>query len=382
MLRPGKVALLVVLAAGAALFIFSRSSPERQVATSGDADGQVNDQETGSGIDIIAENLTIPWEIAFLPDGSLLVTERSGQLLKFAGNKVALPIDGVRHTGEGGLLGLAVHPEFSQNGWIYLYLTTQTDQELVNRVERYRLEGTRLIDRTVIIANIPGAPFHDGGRIAFGPASAEAAGRPDYFLYITTGDAGNESAAQDVNSLAGKILRLHDDGSLPADNPFGNAVYSYGHRNPQGLAWDNNGRLWATEHGRSGVQSGLDEINLITGGANYGWPSIEGDAKQTGMTSPAAHSGARTTWAPAGAAFWQGSLFYAGLRGEALYQARLDGDQVVEIIPHLQGQYGRLRAVVLGPDGLLYITTSNRDGRGSVKAGDDKILRLDPERLP
>jgi glucose/arabinose dehydrogenase len=231
------------------------------------------------------------------------------------------------------------------------------------------LEGEQLTDRTVIIEHIPGAQFHDGGRIAFGP---------DRLLYITTGDAGEPANAQNKDSLAGKILRLRDDGTIPSDNPFGTPVYSYGHRNPQGLAWDTAGRLWATEHGRSGVQSGFDEVNLIEAGKNYGWPDSEGDEATPGIVLPVRHSGAADTWAPAGAAFFDGSIFFTGLRGEALYEARLQDTTIENMATHFASEFGRLRTVVIGPDGLLYVTTSNTDGRGRPRANDDKIIRIDP----
>ena len=278
-------------------------------------------------------------------------------------------IEGVEHVGEGGLLGMALHPQFSENRWIYLYLTTNIGNGLKNRVERYRFEGDRLSEKTIIIDNIPGAAYHDGGRIAFGP---------DGYLYITTGDAGSSNLAQDINLLAGKILRLKDDGSIPPDNPFGNAVWSYGHRNSQGLAWDKEGNLWATEHGRSGILSGLDELNLIEKGENHGWPVIQGDEKKEDMKSPIVQSGADETWAPAGIAFWDGSLFFGGLRGESLYEATILNGNKVALKARFRQEFGRIRAVILGADGYLYITTSNTDGRGDPNPNDDKIIRINP----
>lgn len=324
-------------------------------------------------IEVVAQNLNIPWEVAFLPDGDILVTERPGTLLRLGKDRKVIPIEGVQHVGEGGLLGLALHPNFEENQELYLYLTTRVLLGLSNRVERYRLEGNQLVDRRVIIENIPGAQFHDGGRIEFGP---------DGLLYITTGDAGKPDLAQDPFSLAGKILRLKDDGSIPEENPFGNAVYSYGHRNPQGLAWDDRGRLWATEHGRSGVFSGLDELNLIEKGKNYGWPVIQGGEQRSGMVTPVIQSGPDVTWAPADAEFFSGSIFFTGLRGERLYQAKITAQGAVESFnEHLVDEYGRLRAVRLGPDGFLYLTTSNRDGRGDIRPGDDKLIRINPSIL-
>lgn len=321
-------------------------------------------------IEVIAQNLKVPWEIAFLPDRTMLVTERTGNLLRVdTQTHVIQTIEGVKATGEGGLLGLAVHPQFGSNHFIYLYLTSQENGKFVNRVERYVLLNNRLSDRMVIFSDITGSSLHDGGRIAFGP---------DGFLYITTGDATNEKLAQGKDSLNGKILRIKDDGSVPSDNPFGNAVYSYGHRNPQGLTWDPTGQLWATEHGPSGTETGFDEVNLIEKGKNYGWPVIKGDQTAPGMVSPVLQSGSSDTWAPAGVAFWDGSLFFGGLRGEALYEAKIFGS-TLSLSTHLKGTYGRIRAVVLGPDGFLYLSTSNTDGRGTVQSGDDKIIRLNPK---
>ena len=333
----------------------------------------IDDETDNEPIKVVASGLRVPWGLAFLPEGGLLVTERPGNLLNIATDGTVTTIaSGLgTHTSEGGLLGLALHPDFKNNRWLYLYLTYTQGGELRNRVDRYRLADMELSDRMVIIDGIPGSSNHDGGRIAFGP---------DGLLYITTGDAGNRAAAQDFDSLAGKILRVTDDGSIPSDN-FGTAVYSFGHRNPQGLAWDQAGRLWSTEHGRSGVLSGLDEINLIEQGANYGWPESEGDTVREGTVGPARHSGSRQTWAPASAAYFDGSLYFGGLRGEALYEAVLQDDQVVEVIEHFKGGYGRIRTVVVGPDGFLYMTTSNRDGRGRASEGDDKIIRVDPKFL-
>ena len=324
-------------------------------------------------IEIIAENLNIPWEIEFLPNQEILVTERSGQLIKLGADRKIINIEGVYHIGEGGLLGMALHPRFSANHRIYLYLTSKINGEIINRVERYRLEEDKLADRQVMIDKIPGAEFHDGGRIAFGP---------DGYLYITTGDAQRQALSQDTQSLAGKILRIRDDGSIPLDNPFKNAVYSYGHRNSQGLAWDKYGRLWATEHGRSGLLSGYDELNLIEKGKNYGWPLIQGDEAKAGLTTPVINSGPSETWAPAAALYLDDRIFFTGLRGATLYEAKISDTGRVEYLKkHLQDKFGRLRAFRLGPDGYIYLTTSNRDGRGTPAPDDDKLIRLDPKAL-
>jgi glucose/arabinose dehydrogenase len=330
---------------------------------------------------VVAKDLTVPWEIAFLSDGDMLVTERPGRLLRIRETREVIEVSGVVHRGEGGLLGLALHPDFDRNNLIYLYMTTDEAGGITNRVERYHLDGTTLSDRTTIIEGIPGASNHDGGRIAFGPPTSCESGRADCYLYITTGDAGRADSAQDRASLAGKILRLHADGSIPADNPFDSAVYSYGHRNVQGIAWDERGQLWATEHGRSGAVSGFDELNKIVKGANYGWPDIEGDERAEGMRAPELHSGPAETWAPGGLVYTDGHLVFPGLRGQSLYVSDISSGEAAPLTAYLRSEYGRLRTVVFGPDGMLYILTSNRDGRGNPVAADDRIIRIDPSSL-
>ena len=321
---------------------------------------------TERNIRTVASNITTPWAIAFLPSGDLLVTERSGQVQRIGSDGATYAITGVRETSEGGLLGIALHTEFESNRFVYLYSTTDTSGELTNRVERYVLEGTELQGRTEILNNIPASSNHDGGALAFGP---------DDKLYVTTGDAGNEANAQERQSLAGKILRINGDGSIPSDNPFGNEVWSYGHRNPQGITWDKEGRMWATEHGPSGVQSGRDELNRIEKGANYGWPVITGDETRDGMRAPIVQSGDSDTWAPGGLAYADGSLYFTGLRGQSLYQAVIDNGGSVSLSRHFTGQYGRLRAVAVSGD-ELYFSTSNRDGRGSPAEQDDRIFAV------
>lgn len=328
--------------------------------------------KTPSQITIIAENLDTPWGIASLPDRSMLVTERPGRvrLVNSDGQLEPEPIitlDNVREAGEGGLLGITLHPDFSENNYVYLYYTySNNGNNTLNRVSRLKYENKKLQNEQVIVDNIPGASNHNGGRIKFGP---------DNFLYITTGDAENPSQAQDINSLAGKILRVTDEGRPVQGNPFNNLVYSYGHRNPQGLAWDSSGQLWATEHG----PSRLDEINKIEAGKNFGWPVIQGGEKREGMVSPSLNSGS-ATWAPAGAAFLNSSLFFGGLRGQTLYEAVFQENQI-ELREHFQGKFGRIRDIVLGPDSMIYITTSNKDGRGNPQERDDKIIKVDPKQF-
>lgn len=322
----------------------------------------------------VAKRLDTPWALDFLPDGSIIFTERAGRIRLIDAKEGLLPdslltIDEVAHTGEGGLLGIAAHPDFTRNSFVYVYYTYRNGTGLANKVVRFRMQGNNLLDEKLIIDGIPGASIHDGGRIKFGP---------DGFLYITTGDAAVSNSAQDKNSLAGKILRLNDDGTIPANNPFpGSPVYSFGHRNPQGLAWDKMGRLWATEHG----SQAYDELNLIEPGKNYGWPDIRGDEKARGLTNPVIHSGT-DTWAPTGIAYFEGSLFFAGLRGQSLFEVIVDKiDEKPTFRRHLNRDFGRLRDAVAGPDNYLYILTSNRDGRGVLTEDDDQIIRINPDKL-
>lgn len=322
---------------------------------------------------IIASGLDTPWSIAFLPNGNMLITERPGRVRLIRNNEL-LPqpvatLSQVREIGEGGLLGITLHPNFEKNNFVYLYYTyNSAGDNTFNRVVRMIYKDGILTNEEIIVDAIPGATNHNGGRIAFGP---------DNYLYITTGDAQEPSLAQDKNSLAGKILRVTDTGEIAPGNPFNNRTYSYGHRNSQGITWDSEGNMWATEHGRSGVQSGLDELNLIEKGVNYGWPQIQGDEAKQGMETAKANSGS-TTWAPAGITFLNNSLYFSGLRGRSIYLAPISGTLVTEIKQTVNGEYGRIREVLKGPDNMLYISTSNRDGRGIPSSDDDKIIRFNP----
>lgn len=337
----------------------------------------------------VATNLEVPWAIAFLPTEpnsnqgapTILVTERAGRIQHVTsdGTKTLVAtIDEVLQEGESGLHGITLHPKFATNNYVYVYYTYQkSGNNTTNRVVRYTFSNNQLTNKTIIVDNIPGALFHDGGRIKFGP---------DGFLYISTGDAQEPSLAQNKTALAGKILRVTDTGKPAKGNPFADAqgkpslIYSYGHRNPQGIAWHSDGALWETEHGRSGALSGLDELNIIQSGNNYGWPTIEGNETRKGMITPRKNSGS-DTWAPSGAAFINNSLFFSGLRGQSLYEATIVNNQVTEVKEHFKGQFGRIREVIAGPDGFLYISTSNRDGRGDPQDTDDKILRVNPDLL-
>jgi glucose/arabinose dehydrogenase len=333
--------------------------------------GQENNEDLPV-LSVVANNLETPWSIVKLPNDSFLLTEREGQirLVEANGNSEVIEvIDEAKESGEGGLLGMTLHPSFEDNNLIYVYYTYQNEaSETVNKVIRAKYLDNSFSEIETIIDNIPGALYHNGGRIAFGP---------DNHLYITTGDAQRPEMAQDNNFLGGKILRVDEDGNVVSDNPFDNEVYSYGHRNPQGIAWDESGNLWATEHGRSAT----DELNLIEKGANYGWPLIVGNGEREGMESPIVHSGVNVTWAPSGAAYYDNNIFFVGLRGNTLYQANIEDRANILITERFAEEFGRLRDVIVDEDNILYFISNNTDGRGNPAENDDKLYRVDLERL-
>ncbi|GIH10164.1 hypothetical protein Rhe02_82310 [Rhizocola hellebori] len=315
--------------------------------------------------ELVATGMQIPWGLAFLPDGSALVSERATarifRLRPGVAPALVATVPGVVPSGESGLLGLAVSPTFATDNLVYAYLTASAD----NRIVRFRLDTPGTV--TVIRSGIPKATIHDGGRLAFGP---------DGMLYAGTGDANNTANAQNLNTPAGKILRMTPTGGVPAGNPFANSVvYSYGHRNVQGLAWDPQGRLFATEFG----QNAIDEVNQIVAGGNYGWPTCEGTCNNPAFRNPI------VTWttaeaSPSGTAIANNTLFAAALRGTRLWLVPLNGSGGTSGPPtiELQGTYGRIRTVAIGPDGYLWIATSNRDGRGTPVASDDRVVRFPP----
>ncbi|GAA1530158.1 PQQ-dependent sugar dehydrogenase [Actinomadura kijaniata] len=307
----------------------------------------------------LARGLDVPWGVAFLPGGDALVTERnSSRLLRITPQGKVTDVGGVpgvRPGGEGGLMGVAVSPGFDRDRLVYVYFTAAAD----NRVMRFRYDD-RIGPLQEVVTGIPKGANHNGGRIAFGP---------DGMLYVATGEVYRTELAQDKNSLGGKILRVTPDGEAAPGNPFGNRVWTWGHRNVQGLAWDEARRLYATEFG----QDRLDEINLIEKGRNYGWPEVEGVGDDRDFVNPL------LTWtteeaSPSGLAYAGGSLWAAGLRGERLWQVPVKDGRAGRPIAHHTGEYGRLRTAVRAPDGSLWVTTSNRDGRGSPRRGDDRIL--------
>ncbi|MFL6157308.1 MAG: PQQ-dependent sugar dehydrogenase [Marmoricola sp.] len=316
-------------------------------------------------IGTIADHLAVPWGLGFLPDGSALVTERdSGRVLHIVGKKVTLAGRLVATTydgGESGLLGLAVSPTYARDHQIFLYASTPRD----NRVLRATYANGRLGTPTPILTGIPQGFRHDGGRLAFGPHG---------YLYVSTGETGQDSLAQDRGSLAGKILRITPSGKPAPGNPDASSpVWTLGHRNVQGLAFDGDGNLWASEFG----DHTWDELNLIERGGNYGWPLVEGRGSSSRFHDP------QVVWptseaSPSGLAFLDGHLWLASLRGERLWRVAVDGRHASNPVAFLVGKYGRMRTVAVAPDGNLWVTTSNRDGRGDPKAIDDRILLVSP----
>ena len=336
-----------------------------------------NYPEMGVRVDTIADNLRVPWGMDFAPDGRIFFTEREGSVSVIEDGQVTQIMSLGVGGGEGGMLGIALDPEFGDNGYVYLYYTYGDIFGIKNRIAKYYESDGALTGERVLVDGIPGAPYHDGGRIKFGP---------DGMLYATTGDAVEPDLSQDTDSLAGKILRLNPDGTIPDDNPFGSEVYSTGHRNPQGIAWDAAGNMVATEHGPSGwLGTGHDEINLIVPGANYGWPHVIGDESRDGATGPLLHSG-DDVWAPSGSTFYygkempmfDGTYLSSALRGEHIGITEFDDNLAATSHAKIfQGEFGRIRDVASGPDGL-YFMTSNQDGRGSPGLHDDRILRISP----
>jgi len=344
-------------------------------------------KEVSFKVETAVAGLQVPWSIVWSPDGRMFFTERPGRVRVVVNGQLRpqplISVSDVEQSGESGLMSLALHPQFADNHFIYLSYAYKGASQLV-RVVRYRETDTGLTDRKIIIENIPAAQFHAGCRLRFGP---------DGKLYITTGDATERPLAQKLDSLAGKTLRLNDDGTVPSDNPFvgqGNArpeIWTIGHRNAQGMDWQPGTNLmFQTEHGPSGFDGpgGGDEVNVVERGKNYGWPTIHHRETRDGLESPLLEY--TPAVAPASGMFYRGNsfpqfkgnFFFGCLRGERIIRVVLDGRRVVSQEALLQGKYGRIRDVAEGPDGAIYFSTSNQDGRGTPASDDDRIIRLVP----
>jgi len=338
-------------------------------------------------VETVVPNLEVVWSIVWTPDGRMLFTERPGRVRVFENGKLRpqplFVVPDVEPRGESGLMSIVLHPQFAANHLLYLsYAYSGNGQQV--RVARYRDTPNGFVDRKVIIENIPAAQFHAGCRLRFGP---------DGKLYITTGDATDREIAQQLSSLGGKILRLNDDGTVPADNPFVGRtdarpeIWAYGSRNSQGIDFQpGTNLLWETEHGPSGFDGpgGGDEVNIIERGKNYGWPVIHHRATHEGMESPLLEY--TPACAPGSGMFYRGAqfpqfknnFFFGCLRGERIIRVVTNGRSVASQENLLEGKYGRIRDVAEGPDGFIYFSTSNRDGRGNPASDDDRILRLVP----
>jgi glucose/arabinose dehydrogenase len=318
-------------------------------------------------LEVIAGDLNVPWSIE-VHDNTFYLTERPGSIVKIENGEVerqSVELKKELSTGsEDGLMGFVLAPDFQESNLAYAYYTYEDNSGQYNRIVTLRLEGKVWREESLFLDSIPGSSWHDGGRLKIGP---------DEKLYITVGDAYDRSISQDPASLAGKILRMNLDGSIPIDNPFPNSyVYSYGHRNPQGITWLPDGTLYAGEHGNDAN----DEINRIEAGQNYGWPVIEGYEEQEGMVSPLFTSGDESTWAPSGLDHYNGKLYVAALRGTAVLEFDLETGEYREVITGL----GRIRDVRI-EDHYLYFISNNRDGRGTPQENDDKLYRISLSEL-
>lgn len=322
---------------------------------------------SSEGPEVITDHLEIPWSIEKL-ENTFYLSERAGNIVKIENGelerqRVELK-KGLVTVSEAGLLGFALAPDFPQSNLAYAYYTYMDSSEQYNRIVTLRLEDGLWKEEQLLLDKIPSGTFHHGGRLKIGP---------DGKLYATTGDALQSTIAQDLKSLGGKILRMNLDGSVPSDNPFPNVfVYTYGHRNPQGMTWSSDGTMYASEHGNTAN----DEINNIEVGQNYGWPMIEGQEEQAGMVAPIFTSGANTTWAPSGMAIYDGKLYVAALRGNAVLEFDLATGRQRKVITGL----GRIRDVLID-DEFLYFISNNTDGRGNPQGNDDKLYRISLSQL-
>ncbi|MEB8068631.1 PQQ-dependent sugar dehydrogenase [Mammaliicoccus fleurettii] len=332
----------------------------------GESDNQKDSKET-KGVETVVDNLDTPWSIAKTSD-TFYLTERPGKIVKIKGDKkieqkVNLEED-VSTAAEAGLLGLVLAPDFENSNEAYAYYTYENNDGQFNRIVKLKLDGDTWNEEALLLDDIPSGQYHHGGRLKIGP---------DNKLYATTGDASDEQNAQDRNSLGGKILRLNLDGSKPSDNAFSNSyVYSYGHRNPQGMVWTSDDKMYASEHGNQAN----DEINEITKGHNYGWPVIEGNEEKSNMESPLFTSGSDDTWAPSGLAYHDGIIYSAALRGEGIMKFDINNNKMNKVA----SDYGRIRDVYI-VNNEIYFISNNSDGRGNPSGNDDKLYKVSLSQL-
>lgn len=364
-------------------FACSNDKPQQEVLDN-DQEKVVQSEPVDYKVEVFAENLEVPWSIVFTSPERVLVTERPGRLrviengvLKETPLKV---FDDVVSGGEEGLMGLTLHPDYNQNKLIYVSYAYDGDEGMAVKVVQYKDEGDRLSGEKIIMDNLPALQYHAGCRIRFGP---------DGKLYITTGDAGERQKVQDLNTLYGKLLRINPDGTIPSDNPFsGNPVWSYGHRNAQGIDWyPGTDILYSTEHGPSGFDGpgGGDEVNVIVKGGNYGWPLVSHENNREGMIAPVLVF--TPAEAPASGMFYssdsipqfKNNFFFGCLRGRGIIRVEVDPDDPSKVLRYEKMpdiNFGRIRDVAQGPDGAIYFGTSNMDGRGNPAKGDDKIYKI------
>ncbi|MBD3630902.1 PQQ-dependent sugar dehydrogenase [Cyclobacterium sp.] len=388
-----KTTLSLVLIFLSPLFLNAQENIQKAQPILGEVPQKTEDvflpEVPGVKVEVWVDSLTIPWSLRFLPDGDALVAQRTGDIVRIpAGQREQekyFDVPGAVHEVDAGLMGLAIHPDFENNNWIYIMHAYRNQKdELLSKIVRLEHRGNTAVLDKVIMDNIPAYAIHLGGRIAFGP---------DGLLYIGTGDMSQPFLAQDVNHLASKILRITDEGEIPSDNPFENSpVYSYGHRVVQGFAWDpETGAFFNSEHGPSGaeVEGSVryrDEINKVEKAGNHGWPVVVGAPGMSGYVDPKAIWN-KAAVPPAGMTFYRGDLYVASLGGQALIRLVFDKENDYEVkkverwfsYAPSKGIYGRMRDVTIGPDGNLYVTTSNTDGRAAVRIHDDKILKLTVE---
>ncbi|MGI8313527.1 PQQ-dependent sugar dehydrogenase [Halobacillus mangrovi] len=350
-----RIALGLIYVVFMLLFVACSEEPET------DKGGGASEKEE---VSVLVSGLNSPWDIEVSQD-TFYISERDGSIASWTEEgsleRVSVKTEKeITQIGEGGLLGLKLTPEFEDNKLAYAYHTYEEEQEVYNRVILIEKKEDQWEEVSAVLEEIPGAQFHNGGRLELAT---------DGSLFVTTGDALNQSLAQNLDSLAGKILRMNPDGSVPEDNPYKDSyVFSYGHRNPQGLAWTENGELYASEHG----PDNRDEINVIQPGRNYGWPLIVGDEEKEDMITPLYQTG-NDTWAPSGVAIYRDKLFIAALRGTAVRTLSLEGDNP-EVVTE---QFGRVRDVEVVNDSLYFIT-NNTDGRGTPDEEDDRLVRYSP----